>query len=506
MIQETSSWNTLAKRIHADKNFEGCKQSKPKVVFYYGSFNPPHFGHLNAIEEAIKKTGADFGVVVADDRINLWKPFRSTPSLRTKMLEHLFKEKDRILVAGTSKDNVRDVLLESAETIHLVGSDVFPRYFKDKVQEGKCHYPELIISFREGDPIEIPKESSNVKIDSFVQTNQSMSSTKAREALYSHPEWYESNDAGSGLPMMPKDLTAFILEHGIYSEKAQTRLDVILKEIKSHYNENILIHPLSSGLSGDSVFAVYNENKIPISTVKVFQKSSFKEDFDYSMQAGHYLEASSWQWIKSAKIEWSSVHEEYAFLGQSYVEGKDMGSFWKLLTHTPEQIEEIQRQSLCIGRSLRELHDSTQRTMDTNLLEQHLDKLKNRQKGLERHQLEEFLQLLEQYRLNPGCLSNVHGDAGPGNFFVGKDGVVTYVDLGDMARKGACAEAKGFPGYEYMQFISSLFWFCRVHHANDFLVDGCVESFKRGYAGENNKPQPFSKEAEAFYSFYWKVK
>lgn len=507
----------IADAIHADKQIS--HSDNPVVLFYYGTFNPPHLGHLNAVKEALERSGADFAVIAADSRSNKWKPYRTTFRFRTEMLKLLFKDESNILVGQSPTDTIRNVLLKNACVIHLIGSDVFPRYLKDKIQNNKCHYLEVMVCDRGDETIEIPESCNNTTIRHFTQQVQGSSSTAIRDILNKTPDWYITKKPDNTLlSLLPEGLAQYILEEGAYSASGQETLKEIVTIIKSHHKEDVDVESSEPGLSGNLLFTVYDRNRTPLSIVKGYRKSTFTEEFINEAHALKLLESLNLQKVKFPKLLWFHAKENYALIAQSLIPGQDMGTYWKESeTSSSKNFEEsMKRQSYCIGRALNELHSNSQTPMNQVVLKEYLSRLTSKaekifvslEKKLEQSEVvvlkEKFYALLESYCKNPGKLSYVHGDANPGNFFVDNEGKVIFIDLEGMGQ-GILTDNSpaGFPAYEYFQFISALAWYPTAHHTTSSVVAICQENFEKGYASGN---PVFTKDAENFYRFFWSLR
>lgn len=113
-------------------------RKSPKIAVFFGTFDPPHVGHLNIIEKAIEELHLDEAVIVANPT-PAHKPEVTPVALRNEMLRRLLKGKPRInLYLGDAgvivNHHGRDPFIErmiqtygSHELYQVIGEDSFAK-------------------------------------------------------------------------------------------------------------------------------------------------------------------------------------------------------------------------------------------------------------------------------------------------------------------------------------------------------------------------------------------
>lgn len=85
------------------------KQKKEKIALFGGSFDPPHFGHLEIIKESIKKLDIDKLIVMPTYLNPFKKRFFLTPKQRFNRLKEILKEYKNIEVSNFEIEQNRAV-------------------------------------------------------------------------------------------------------------------------------------------------------------------------------------------------------------------------------------------------------------------------------------------------------------------------------------------------------------------------------------------------------------
>jgi len=74
-----------------------CRQNA--IIYYCGSFDPAHEGHLSTLESAMEKTQAVGAVVIISAGKNSNKPNRSSWEVRRQTAIELFSKLDHVSVS-----------------------------------------------------------------------------------------------------------------------------------------------------------------------------------------------------------------------------------------------------------------------------------------------------------------------------------------------------------------------------------------------------------------------
>lgn len=132
-------------------------RKSPKIAVFFGTFDPPHLGHLNLIEKAVEMLKIDEAVIVANPS-PVHKPDATPLLLRNEMLRRLTKDRPRINVylgdAGVIVDHHgRDPFIErmvqtygSHELYQVIGEDSFAKLVSENAISEKTNRRYIVFA------------------------------------------------------------------------------------------------------------------------------------------------------------------------------------------------------------------------------------------------------------------------------------------------------------------------------------------------------------------------
>lgn len=447
----------------------------PRVLFFQGSFDPPHEGHRDCVMSALKFTNSEKAIVLANEN-NAWKPQMQPLQTRIQMLKLLFQGEPVVEIA--ENEEIKGRLQKTAHVIFLIGSDAWPRFAAKK----EIPYPEICIICRaEGEKPKI--EFMGKTITTLDQQKKGLSSTKVRELLSAHPEWFHQGLADNNeLPLSPS-LRQYIFDRGLYCPAELDMRKIIetslLEQAKGSFSGTLSLKSLNAasrgGLSGNLSYILSDDQ--PQAFIKVYTRESGKKFYQSELRALKTLQQLPQRLLKTAdQLYWSHEGADFCHLATTYVPEPDFGKVWK------EKRRDLPEMSFSIGRAMRELHEaktaraSPKETNDwIDSIKKQLDAPFNALQG-RGDALKARLDSLEGTSSN---LAYTHRDPNLSNIIVGKKGVY-FIDLEKMGSSiGEGGEPLGHPEYDYHLFIRSLHMYQFFYPIDQ--ADEIEQAFKEGY-------------------------
>jgi cytidyltransferase-related domain len=212
---------------------------KNAIIYFNGSFDPAHKGHLSSVEAAIEKTQAVGAVVVVCEGENSNKPNRSSWEVRRQTALKVFGNSDKIVVSPWGKEITKKYLLERAYVIKLIGADIWETYSK----RTEIDFHAVCISLPNGEKPEDYTTNLTSKEVVYIKPDiQGCFSSKIRDYLKLHPELYEGakplpNKVLNNLP--PSGLKYIIDNKLYYRSKEASSLQITAAKTNSVFSHII---------------------------------------------------------------------------------------------------------------------------------------------------------------------------------------------------------------------------------------------------------------------------
>lgn len=494
-----------------------------EVGVYRGSFDPPHKGHFEAVSCALQAGMKSVTIIYVD--ANKFKPFRTDNKTRHELLKTMFTGMQNvILVEKSYKATVME--LESDPTIskiHLiVGSDLLDKPKRPIPLPTKLSY--FIISRRDYPVLKPIQTWNNLPVqmgDVEKLIEQHHSSSQIRSLL----DERNFQAATSGLPA---NILDYILSKHFYVPTDSEYLHrALIQKVKKIVEEEIVVknivpqenYPLTfhlgsdigiSGLSGDLVcFVKDNEGKICL-VIKIFQGNDFKNHYESELLGYDTLSQLKLTLVKVPKLFFSHQIENFAFIGMSFAKGKSLAH---LMHDHPEAIRLCARANLELHVSQRSAGikiKADQLTVFERAIEKVINKLSSIQTAFLPHDIVKQLKLrwIEIHNFfeeNPGQFSFTHGDPNHSNWIVDLDSnSVTYIDL-SLFRRSISPEKTPF-GFAINELTESLVTFRLAAKQIGGISKEKICEMQTLYKEEYLKGAPAditTPNAKLYFASYW---
>lgn len=148
------------------------------IALFGGSFDPPHLGHVEVVEEALRTLDIE-KLIVVPAYLNPFKSKSTAPaSLRLKWLRQIFNEHEKIEISNFEVNQHRSVA--SIETVQhfkaiwrcriffIIGADNLPTLKKWHRYEALKSLVDFVVAHR--DDIAVPNEYINLHVNSPISS------------------------------------------------------------------------------------------------------------------------------------------------------------------------------------------------------------------------------------------------------------------------------------------------------------------------------------------------
>lgn len=521
----------IVKSKRNNSKMNSCKiprdYQKP-IIYYQGSFDPTHEGHLSALETAMKATQATFAVIMIDDVNNPNKPERSSWEVRREIAVRTFGHLENVCISDKPREETKHELLKNPHVIRLIGSDVWPTFS----ERTKIKFHELCLSARDPKEHSYPTILAGKNVLTITPPILGCSSSLIKNHLKSHPELYEQNaliPPGTILDRLSPFALDFILQNKVYYQSKEDLLNKTKKKIEKYVSEYVFkdkeftftcltensLDPLydikSAGRSGDLTFlASYNGEKL---FIKGYVKSSHLENCKNEVGGIELLHHLSLSWAKAVgSIHYKQNDETYSLIAVPYLEQPTLSQVFKSI-HSPESEKRFIDMCFYVGRALSELHHNRSYPIRLDKLQEETNVLNERTFArLKKHPPEkqaEFSSIIsssyEDFIKNPGPHTYVHGDANPANFIADEEkGTVYFLDLEHFfLKRSEDGNPLGLPAEDYYRFLENIPWLNEEGSISSSVVISAQEAFEKGY---NTLPSHITPEAHRYFSNYWRIR
>jgi cytidyltransferase-like protein len=143
-----SQLEALVKRIAAVAT---AKHGHLRIGMYDGSFDPPHYGHIETARAAVPAGRLDLIVMNCHPKPNAMKPNLSPHPLRTEMLRSYFPGDPVTIVSPLSRGEI-DQILAPHRIVGIIGSDTFQRFLQEGIAPD-FRTDEIVVSERHSAPL-----------------------------------------------------------------------------------------------------------------------------------------------------------------------------------------------------------------------------------------------------------------------------------------------------------------------------------------------------------------
>jgi len=488
---------------------------------YRGSFDPPHNGHLEAVNCALREGISPIIIIYKDT--NRHKPFRSHDEVREKFLMSMFANMTGVIVSSKSfkavlSDLSKDPTID--KIYQIIGSDLLDQPVKPLKSSDKLAYfihPRADYPFLKNLQV-----WNNLPVKIGVVNNHTVSpSSSLIRTLFQNRELEK---AQSFFP--PKVFEQILQENLFVPTNSEYPFRTIISEVKKNIEKVIVAknlvtqedYPLSfhlgtdvgvNGLSGDLIYFITDKNKKTRLVVKIFIGDNYQERYKSELLGYKIISDLNLTLIKVPTLFVSELQTDFAFIGMNYVSGKSLA---ELMDCSPEAIR------LCARANL-ELHLAERATniaVSANqiaLFEQAIQKVIEKLTVINVNFLTSdiisklktgWMEIHKAFMSNPGQFSFTHGDPNHSNWIVDLEHQhVTYIDLSQFAR--SVVDQKHPYGFAINELEESLLTF-KIAGKRRTLSNEKIREIQNIYRTEYLTAAPVditTKEARRYFSAYW---
>lgn len=497
-----------------------------RIIYYQGTYDPPHKGHVLALQGALSASGATKAFVVADEEDNLYKPNRTPYVHREAMFQLAFQDIPNIYVSNLPKAELRRRMCEIAYVIILIGTDIWPILSK----KATIPFRGICVSLRGilDEAKSIPFQLNDKEVIVFSPEITGYSSTSIRQHFRSSPGYYNRR-VSPQLDRFPCDIINprvldYILHNQIYYDSQQAFHEKVIQQTEEFVRSALpgksieitcITRQGQGGESGDLTFKAHTSDGAGY-FVKAYIQKEHLENFRCEKKGIHLLNRLSLRWSRAVETLFLEKQEaDFSLMGVSLIPGKDVARTFKELAASQKTAEFLQM-CFCVGRALSELHRCKTTAINTDRIAQETSKLNHRAKDcLERSSLipqekqeilSRFIRSYTQFSTHPGTHSYTHGDANLANFIVDvTSGRVTMVDLERLGKFQTMSEEPlGFPAEDYHRFAAGIKWLSQSSPSiPPDVVTLAQKEFNRGYQVFTSTIKP---EADQYFQCYWEIR
>lgn len=482
-----------------------------KVLYYDGSFDPFHFGHLSALQGCSKIYQPDVIFVIAHNK-NKFKPNLIDFDHRTQIIllsigklpYHIRRIVYVLNIPGENHWIKNELSLRFSNLALLMGTDSLKFFNFDRNPK----ISKFFISVRKDESIDYLVAH---RVTPFSPEITDCSSTKIRRLL---KEFYLNKSKSQDLiSLIPIDVIGYIQNHRLYYPEFKQFIDDLISTLELDFQTKE-IQPLFEKRTPSENYCFKVENK---NFVKCYAKKNHMNECNFERKGMKLLQKLGIIFKpSSAKPKYRHLFH-FSYLCTPFVETQDVA---KDLQNCKN---DLQFESLCkkfaiIGKSLAELHLSQPiQSIDEVVLEAHLERMRAKLRSkrplekLDDPQWKQYFLLEQEYIGNPGVHTLTHGDPNLGNFIV-EENKVTLLDLDRFYH---CFQLgnHGFPVDDFYRLIASVHWE-RMGNAknagNNFIKDNhsqqLIQTFSQSYHQTIGTKLNFTQESIQFYSFYWNLR
>lgn len=470
-----------------------------KTIYYSGSFDMPHNGHLSALQATMSATGATRAVVWANDEPNRYKPNILDWNLRIEMLIRMCKPFSNINVF---KDlNKLKKSIQNDYVIILIGSDSWPRFSTKKINQ---IFKEVCVTRRD-EMVVVISYPLPVRVITPPITNYSSTTIRklCREAT-------TAAEVGSVLEeFVAPEVKNYILDHFLYLNKrviSEIVVSRILNVLQKKYSEIPVLKLLNEdrqNISGDYPFKIAIGNRIFFGKAFLpYPIPSPKDRLDNEINGLENLKHPFFKVARAAKFIYSHHDrtKEWYLLLSSFLKGIEVECL-----RGQKQIEDAYS---LLGKALYEIH-SFKKIQSTPLrfeeivlrcdrkVETCLEELSNQFEDIEIQTIKgTYWGSRKRFEQNPGLLTFIHGDANLSNFLIDFD--QNIVNIVDFSRFGW-----GYPGEDAQHILWNLAY--RQILDNE-VTEETILSANRKFLESYRYQDLMTTDAWEFYDIYWTIR
>ena len=455
-----------------------------RVGMYDGSFDPPHYGHVETARAAMGIAHLDLLVINCHPKPSAAKPNLSAHEVRTRMVSSYFEGDITTIVSPLSRSEIEQIL-SSHGVCGIIGSDAFNRFLRDGIAPD-FNTQEIFVAERRGEPLRAAPEELEGRPVWYcgagnLAFNDSCSTQIRRDIA--------AESSGSADYMLNASTKRLAHEYSVYTRVVTpagsirdskdlgstsyslSQSETLLASIQppdSYHGCSIVRRPgLQNGLLSESyIFEVKSPSQEIVAFMKMLPTHRCPETNLRDEESGLKLIndlALSW-----ARAPHAELREHPTSLWVARAPGETIGS---ILTGYERGLlgeQEVYEALRMVGRALSELHTCGARSYTeraAKFFEAYVEHYEGVISTADRRELlsPQVAQAIADFRESALALrtsglrcSLIHGDANCGNILWDADGQQLY--LIDLQRLGTQVrtESVGFSTHEFQTFVSCL--------------------------------------------------
>lgn len=489
-----------------------------RVGIYDGSFDPPHFGHVETARAAMDLGRLDLLVINCHLQPSIAKPNLSPHELRSKMLASYFREETNTIVSPLSRGEIES-LLAPYRTVGVIGSDAFNRFLRQGIaKDFNTH--EIFVAERSEEPLTSApvflEERPVVYAGAAQLAFNNGSSTRVRAVL-------SSGGLDEISPPINTTTADIIAKNHLYAVKRTTpgvittsplnTAPLSFEDIPKEYRGCTVVPRLglhNGLLSISNLFEVRTSSGEVVAFVKTLPPE--RDPQTNLLDEAHGLSLINELSLETATAPHAKLSEAPLALWVSRAPGETISSLLTRYDRGLVSEDEVYKALHAVGAFLRELHNRCEQPFTREaerLLEAYIEHHESRiararpQDIAERGMAEALkdFQTSAQHLKEVGLrCSLIHGDANCGNLLWDtKTQRLSIIDLQRFGTQARTGEPE-FCAHDYQNFLCSLQMYPNIgfRGMRGGLL-GAISAFRDGYG-------PINPHEERFFLSLWRIR
>lgn len=481
-----------------------------RIGLYDGSFDPPHYGHVETARAAIPRAALDLVVMTCHPKPSLIKPNLSPHGARTEMLSSYFTGDRTAIVSPLPRSEIENILSEF-RVVGIIGSDAFERFLTYGIPNNFTT-DEILVAERATVPLNNAPVTLAGRPVWYISRNHlahnESCSTEIRDALAGsanepiHHMLNRSTDRIARANRLYEHHRPHAPEMDADQESSR---EVPPYMVPTAYAGCKIVprRGLENGLLSESyIFEV----RAPSGSILAFMKTlpPHRDPLNHIRDEAYGLALFNTLGLRTASAPEAILTTDNPCIWIARAPGETPGTLIRRYEQGIGTAQDIYDALYAVGECLQELHTRHSEPFDTKaheLLETYIEHhegiiARAMPDTLRADTLQRAIRSLREdgsyLRARGVRCSLTHGDANPGNFLWDTEAkwlsVIDLHRLGTQARTGASA----FPTYECGAFLNTLRYYPNIGFKGrrGGLSKACA-AYKAGYGPVDPREERF---------------